>query len=249
MDNLTPKHNNENNTEKIRLQVYLARSGIGSRRTCEQYICEGRVSVNGQIVTEQGIKVSNNDSVKFDGKICTPVRSNVYLALNKPVKYLCTNSDPEGRPLAKELLTGINVRVFHVGRLDFLSSGLILYTNDGEFAKIASHPSSGIEKEYEVQGTLPITDAMLQDFKSGIIENGEKLRIKKYYRHSAHRVRLVLVEGKNREIRRVFKLYNIPLKYIQRTRIGSIELGKLPKGHYRHLSEREIYSIYKRKRK
>ncbi len=154
--------------DTIRLQVFLARCGLGSRRGCETLIHHGRVAVNGAPVTQLGTKVSPGDSVTLDGKVVVPSAKRTYIAVHKPREYLCANSDPQGRPLVSQLFSSaIRARLFHVGRLDFLSTGLILYTNDGEFSKLVSHPRAGIEKEYLVETGRVIDDEFLHQYSRG----------------------------------------------------------------------------------
>jgi 23S rRNA pseudouridine2605 synthase len=228
--------------EAIRLQLYLSRSGIASRRACEKLIAEGNVRVNGKTVTQQGVKVvPGKDSVLYRGKPVFPTRRNFYIALHKPVRYICSHRDREGRPLAEDLLKGhFPVRLFNVGRLDYLSSGLILFTNDGEFARIVTHPSLEIEKEYVVECADKLNPELLDQFSSGIRVEGEMYRIKEYRLVSPVKVRLILSEGKNREIRKLFNHVNIKIKRLHRVRIGNIHLGTLATGAYRKLSPREI---------
>ncbi len=226
---------------EIRLQVYLARSGVSSRRSAEELIAAGRIRVNGRVVTRPGTKVGPDAEVTLDGRRVRPVREMIYLALNKPPGYITSERDPEGRPLASDLLRpAIDKRVFHVGRLDFLSSGLILFTNDGEFARRLSHPSAGVEKEYRVETTDPFADDLLREWQRGIEIEGERYRLARFERKGPRAVDLVLIEGKNREIRRVFHSRNIPVRRVHRIRIGSVTLGGLASGRFRHLTEKEI---------
>ena len=173
-----PGHRAERSPEDaIRLQVFLARCGLGSRRSCETFISHGRVTVNGVPVTQLGDKGGpRRTSVTLDGRDGRPLSPNkIYIAVHKPREFLCANSDPERRPLVSELFSSaIRGRLFHVGRLDFLSTGLILYTNDGEFAKIVAHPGSGIEKEYLVETGRAIDDEFLRRYSKGI-RVGEQL--------------------------------------------------------------------------
>jgi 23S rRNA pseudouridine2605 synthase len=224
----------------VRLQVYLARSGIGSRRKCERYIAEGRVKVNGRTVTEQGSKVDQSDRVVFDGRPVRPVASCRYYALNKPPGYLCTNDDPEGRPLALELLPQEQgIRLFHVGRLDMYSEGLIFFTNDGAFANAVMHPSKEVEKSYDVRTSAGIPEERLREFRRGVVVDGVRYVIETYERIGAREVRLTLKEGKNREIRKLFSHLGLGIERLLRVRIGPVELGSLPSGQYRSLTERE----------
>jgi 23S rRNA pseudouridine2605 synthase len=230
--------------DPVRLQLYMARCGVASRRRSEALILDGTVTVNGSIVTRLGTKVSEEDDVRVAGRKIRPEGRKIYVALNKPRQYLCSASDPEGRPLAIELLTeDYPERLFSVGRLDFLSSGLIFYTNDGEFARSVSHPSSRIEKEYRVESKKPIPEDLLKEYQHGIVVENERYVLQSYRYKTPRSVRLVLVEGKNREIRRVFAHWRIGLKKIHRTRIGNVFLAELPPGSHRPLSVKEIDSL------
>ena len=228
-------------SDEVRLHVYMARCGVASRRKCEELIAAGHVSVDGQPVTTLGARVHPDADVRVDGRRIRMEARNVYLALNKPKEYLCSAVDPEARPLALDLLRPhFSERLFSVGRLDFLSSGLILYTNDGEFARAVSHPSSRIEKEYRVDTKRPIPVEKLEEYRSGLTVEGERYRLVSYEMKNPRRVHLTLVEGKNREIRRVFALWRIGVKRIHRVRIGTIHLKGLPPGSYRHLTQKEV---------
>ena len=228
----------------IRLQAYLAHSGVASRRASEALILAGRVSVNGAAATVLGMKVLPGDRVQVDGRDVHPESKRHYLALHKPPEYLCSSKDPQGRRLALDLLPkDIGERVYTVGRLDYRSSGLILFTNDGDFAAKVSHPSAEIEKEYLVDSTVPIPDRMLEDFLAGVEIEGVLYRCLRIERLGRKSVRIVLIEGKNREIRRVFSHFHLHPQKLQRRRIGPILLGDLPEGKSRPLSAAEISSL------
>jgi 23S rRNA pseudouridine2605 synthase len=225
----------------IRLQVYLARCGLGSRRSCETLIEKGRIAINGRPVTRAGEKVLSTDVVTMDGRKLAATRKRIYIALHKPSGYLCAQSDPEHRPLARDLFcSAISERLFHVGRLDFLSSGLILFTNDGEFSKIVSHPQAGIEKEYLVETGRAIDEEFLKRYEHGMQVGEVIYRCKSYKLRGPHSANITLTEGKNRELRNVFASRNIRLKRVHRLRIGPIALRGIPAGHFRRLTEREV---------
>ncbi len=225
-----------------RLQAFLARCGAGSRRACEELIGQGRVAVNGAVVTQPGVKVEQGDTVTLDGRRVTPSGALIYLAVHKPRGYLCASSDPGGhRPLVQELFSGaIRERLFHVGRLDFLSTGLILYTNDGEFSRLVSHPSAGIEKEYLVEAGRVIDEALLRRYAKGIRVGDVTYRCLRYTLRGPRSVTITLTEGKNREIRNVFASRNVRLKRVHRVRIGAVTLRGIAPGHFRRLTAREI---------
>lgn len=226
-------------SEPVRLQVYLARRGLGSRRHCEQFIREGRVTVNGQRAT-LGCSVTESDKVRLDGESLPRSEALVHLAVHKPPGYLCANEDPRGRPLVADLLAGVGGRLYHVGRLDLQSSGLIFYTNDGHFARTVMHPSSQVEKDYLVETREPVTTEQLTAFQRGIVLGGERYRLQRFEQRSPRRVLLTLVEGKNREIRLVFEHFGLRLRSIHRVRIGCVRLTGIPKGAYRTLSAAEV---------
>lgn len=239
---------NEGTTDepnRIRLQVYLSRCGVASRRRCELLIQEGRVTVNGMTVTEQGMKVTPGDVVTLDGKRLALETRMFYIALHKPRGYICTNNDPEGRPLAVSLLGGIARRhhIYSVGRLDYLSSGLLLFTNDGTFAREIAHPSARVEKEYLVETDDEVSDETLQSFTKGVFREGTKYRIERYTKSGARTVTIVLREGKNRELRNLFAGRGIAVKRIHRTRIGLVKLGPLKPGEFRFLARTEVDSL------
>jgi 23S rRNA pseudouridine2605 synthase len=227
-----------------RLQVFLAHAGLASRRAAEGIIAEGRVSVNGVVVSAQGSKVFPGDAVLVDGKPIRVESRRYYLALNKPPGYICSSSDPQGRPLALNLLPGeIHERLYNVGRLDFLSCGLIFFTNDGDFAARLGHPGSGLEKEYIVEATGHIPDEAALAFEKGITIEGEYYRAQTVQRVNSRALRIVLIEGKNREIRRVFSHFHLHPSRLRRVRIGPVQLGSLAEGASRPLSEQEIEDL------
>ena len=225
----------------LRLQVYLAHAGIASRRASEDIIRTGRVTVNGLAVSALGTKVHEGDIVHLDGKKILLEKHFHYLALNKPSGYLCSSHDPQGRSLALDLLPKTIVeRLYNIGRLDYLSSGLIFFTNDGNFAAKLSHPSSKIEKEYLVESTGPIPDIAVEEFLSGIIIDGVQYKALNIVRLGRKCLRVVLIEGKNREIRKVFSYFHLHPSLLRRVRIGTVVLGDLPEGQSRSLSAEEI---------
>jgi len=227
-----------------RLHVYLAHAGVASRRAAEEIIASGRVSVNGAVVTGQGSKVFPGDTVLFDGKEVRTEKRLVYLALNKPPGYICSSSDPQGRPLAIELLPGgIKERLYNVGRLDFMSCGLIFFTNDGGFAARLGHPGSGIEKEYLVETTGHIPDELIAAFEKGINIEDVYYKALAVGRLGSRAVRVVLVEGKNREIRRVFSHFRLHPFRLRRIRIGPVLLGDLEEGKSRPLNKSELEAL------
>jgi 23S rRNA pseudouridine2605 synthase len=226
--------------EPLRLQVYLAHAGAASRRAAEKLILQGRVAVNGRVVTVLGEKAGPGDEVRLDGR---PVQIETrfrYLALHKPPQYICSSFDPQGRRRALDLLPGdITERLYNVGRLDYLSSGLIIFTNDGDFAARTGHPRSEIEKEYLVEATGSIPDGVLEAFSQGLEIEGQRYRARAVERLGTRSLRVVLIEGKNREIRRVFSHFHLHPRRLHRIRVGPVCLGKLGPGESRPLTEEE----------
>lgn len=229
----------------IRLQSYLAKSGFGSRRSCERLISEGRVSVNTRIVTEMGTKVDKDDVVMVDNVLAEPADRLFYYALNKPKGYVCTNYDPNETKYARDLITiPENNLLFHVGRLDKDSTGLILYTNDGDAAQKIMHPSNRIEKEYAIMTTEPIQRADMDEALRGVyIDSQKPYVIKKFELRSKRWVVVTLTEGKNRELRKIFSYFGYTIRHLVRLRIGPIELGDLPEGKYLPVTKSEMYAL------
>ena len=224
----------------LRLQVYLAHAGVASRRAAERLISEGRITVNGRQVTGPGEKVLPTDDIRFDGNVVKTETRLLYIVLNKPPGYICSSYDPQGRPLALDLLPPCPERLYNVGRLDYLSSGLVIFTNDGDFAARAGHPRAEIEKEYLVESTVPIPDQAIEEFSRGLEIEGIFYRARSVTRLGKKSLRIILVEGKNREIRRVFSHFHLHPKSLQRVRIGPVELGNLKEGESRPLRGEEI---------
>ncbi|MDR2842059.1 MAG: rRNA pseudouridine synthase [Spirochaetaceae bacterium] len=236
--------NNSQDKNTTRLQAYLAHSGIASRRESEKLILAGRVSVNGEKITILGTKVTDGDTVLFDGAPVKPESKLHYIAMNKPVGYLCSSSDIENRPLAIDLLPKtIKERLYNIGRLDFRSSGLIFWTNDGNFAAKLSHPSSGIEKEYIVEASSFIPDELTKAFEEGINVEGINYKCLRIVKTGNKSVRITLIEGKKNEIRKVFSHFHLHPLLLHRVRIGNILLGSLSNGKTRPLIPKELLEL------
>ena len=231
----------------IRLQAYMAKCGAGSRRSSELLIKEGRVMVNNKVVREMGYKVNEDDIVQVDTVTIEPAENVYYIALNKPRGYVCTNYDPNETLYARDLI-GIrdNRLLFNVGRLDRDSNGLILFTNDGNFANSIMHPKFEIEKEYLVHLDRKVD---IEDLKQAIqglyIDMDKPYRIKSYEFVPRRKdyIKVILIEGKNREIRKIFSFLGYEVKGLTRIRIGCIELGNLESGEFRNLSKKEIEGL------
>ncbi len=229
----------------MRLQSFLAKSGFGSRRSCEQMIVDGRISINNKIVRELGTKVERDDAVTVDGIPAEPVERMYYYALNKPAGYVCSNADPNERYFARNLIDVSEKNLlFNVGRLDKESTGLILFTNDGDIAQKITHPSNQIEKEYLVNTDQSIRIEDLQEARQGIyIDDDKPYRIRRYGLETKRWVRIILTEGRNREIRKIFTYFGYTVKKLVRIRIGSLELGDLMPGQFRRISREDILDI------
>ena len=234
-------------SRRERLQVFLARSGVASRRGGERLIEAGRVTVNGRLVVAQGSKVGPDDRVAVDGREVAATVEPVYLALHKPPGYLCANLDPANRPLARSLLPAAAGRLFHVGRLDLASQGLILFSNDGQLAVRAAHPRFGVEKEYHVLTDRRVPVAVLEEYRAGCRIGGVTYRLSSYRLGPGARVTLTLAEGRNREIRRVLGKAGLEVRRLTRVRVGPVTLHGLAPGSWRQLTRREVAWFLRRR--
>jgi 23S rRNA pseudouridine2605 synthase len=231
----------------VRLQKFLAEAGVASRRAGEQFILDGRISVNGQVVRLLGTKIDPlHDKIFVDGKAIRTKRK-LYIALHKPPGCICSRQDELNRRTIYEFLPKEWQNLYSVGRLDFASEGLIFLTNDGQFALQLTHPRFGVRKKYVATIEGKVDAAMLEKFTRGVFHGGEKLQAEKARlisaAHSQSVVELELAEGKNREVRRLFESQNLSVKKLQRTRIGKIKLGELKIGRWRALTETEIRTL------
>jgi 23S rRNA pseudouridine2605 synthase len=228
----------------LRLQVFLAKCGVASRRASEKIIADGRVQVNGCIVTEMGAKVSPGDKVSVDGVSLRPEGCLRYILLNKPSGYVCSLSDEKDRPVAADLLKEhYKERLYNVGRLDMFSSGLIIFTNDGDFAARLSHPSAELEKEYIVQTSVPLPRTLAAEFQHGMRIDDVFYRCLQAHELNSHKISITLIEGKNREIRNVFSHYGVGIKSLTRIRIGAVTMDGLASGQFRELSGQEVTAL------
>ena len=235
---------NTNSTDSIRLQHFLAKCGVASRRASEKIITDGRVCVNGEKITQLGTKVSLKDEVTVDGKKISFEENLRYVLLFKPEGYVCSLADEKGRQIAADLLKPhFTERLYNVGRLDMFSCGLILFTNDGDFAAKISHPSAQIEKEYIVDTSTPLPPDLAEKFTKGLRVDGVFYKAKEAEQINARRMRVVLIEGKNREIRRVFDSFEIGIKALTRIRIGNIKVEGLQSGNFRELTQDDVKNL------
>lgn len=228
-----------------RLQKFMARCGVASRREAESIILAGRVKVNKKTVTELGTKVDeDNDKVFLDGELIRPEKKHYYIMLNKPKGYVTTAKDEFERKTVLELVTDIDARLYPVGRLDYDSEGLLLLTNDGDFAFRMTHPTQHIPKKYRaIVSGIPDIGHIMQLRKGveidGYITKPAKVELGDTRENTAQ-LNITISEGKNRQIRKMCEAIGFPVIKLTRVSIGNVTLGNLPKGKWRHLSEGEL---------
>jgi 23S rRNA pseudouridine2605 synthase len=230
-----------------RLQKILSQAGVASRRQAEQIMLAGRVTVNGALVTELGSKADlQRDHIKVDGRLIHAPRRLVYILLNKPNNTVTTLSDPQHRATVMDLLRGVKERVYPVGRLDYHSEGLLLMTNDGELANTIMSAATHLPKTYIVKVNGSLTGLQEQQFREGIPLSGRRtmpagLRLVHQAENPWYEVRLF--EGRNNQIRLMFKHFGLLVEKLRRVRIGPIELGSLKPGQFRYLTEEEAQKL------
>ncbi len=232
---------------KVRLQKYLADAGIASRRASEAMIVAGRVSVNGRTVCQLGTQVDGDvDVVRCDDREVRP-RRKLYIALNKPAGYVCSRQVERRQARISDLLPRDWSFLYSVGRLDRDTEGLLLLTNDGDFCLRLTHPRYGVRKKYLAIVERRVTEDVLRRLEAGVMEGGDLLRALRARLRSANATRsmveLELVEGKHREVRRLFESQGFPVLSLTRTQIGPIKIGELPPGKYRVLTPSEIRAL------
>ena len=233
----------------VRLQKFLSEAGVASRREGEKLILAGRVTVDGQVVRLLGTKVDRaKNEVALDGRPLKPLAKR-FVALNKPPKILCTRRDTHERRTVFDLLPADWGHLYTIGRLDADSEGLILLTNDGEFCQKVAHPSHGLLKTYRVTLAKRLGPETLEQLTIGLRDKGEFLKARRARLLSTNNTRseaeLVLAEGMNREVRRMFKALGFRVLRLQRVAVGPVKLGELPPGKWRVLSRAEIASCLK----
>ena len=228
----------------MRINKYIASSGLSSRRKADELINNGNVKVNGNAITEPGYDVKENDIVEVNGKVISPERKLVYLALNKPLGYVTTVSDDRKRPVVMDLITDSEVRLFPVGRLDYNTTGLLIITNDGELANKMMHPKNDVYKTYRALVKGVVSDKQIYNLRKGVDIGGYVTRpakaeiIKSVGKNTL--VEISICEGKNRQVRKMFRAIERPVIELTRISIGEIKLGRLMLGGYRKLRKEEI---------
>ena len=235
--------------EKIRLNKYIAQSGLTSRRKADQLIAAGNVKINGIVVKELATEVLPDDRVEVNGSPISLQRKMVYYMLNKPVGYVTTLSDEKGRPIVTDLLGDVTERVFPVGRLDYNTSGLLIMTNDGELANKLAHPRHKIYKTYRAEVTGVLSDERVAKLRKGVdiggfITSPARVRVLKQTKGYAV-AEIEICEGKYRQVRRMFKAVGNKVVALQRVAMGELYLGRLMEGHYRKLTPEEIEYLKK----
>ncbi len=232
-------------SELVRLQKYLANKGVASRRKCEEFITDGLVKINGEVVTKLGTKIDpEKDVVEINEQKISNIKADyIYIMLNKPKGYITSLKQTDSNsPLVTDLLS-ITERVYPVGRLDKDSSGLLLMTNDGDFAYKLMHPSFEKEKEYIVVTEETVTKRMMDRFEKGITIEGYKTQPARVKRIELTKVSLVIKEGRNRQIRKMLSKVGNNVLNLKRVRVNNLRLGGLKEGEFRYLTKSEVKNL------
>ena len=235
------KTDNKNIVEfPLRLVRYLALAGIASRRKSFDIISSGNVKVNGIVVDEPSLMISKDDIVKINNKIII-LSKFVYIMLNKPKGYICTNSDPYAEKKAIDLINLPQYRLFSAGRLDKDSTGLIIFTNDGKFSNKLMHPRNNILKTYEVTVKNKLSKAKIHEMLNGVTESEEILKAQSIQQKAPKKYLFILNEGKKREIRRLVKYADSEVINLNRISIGNLKLGKLKQAEWKYIKPEDIF--------
>lgn len=236
-----------------RLQKFLAEAGVASRRKAEALIAQGKVKVNGKVVTEMGFKIdSEKDEVTYlEKKVSKKQTKMVYIMLHKPVGYVTTAKEQFGRPAVVDLIQGVSERIFPVGRLDYDTSGLLLLTNDGDLTYKLTHPKHDVDKTYIAKLYGVPDEGALQKFRRGVVLEGKRTKPAKIQILNRDKdgrfctAEIIIHEGRNRQVRKMCESIKHPVAQLQRVATGELKLGDLPKGKYRHLTEKEVKYLKK----
>lgn len=227
-----------------RLSKILAAAGVASRRACEELIFAGRVKVNGETILEPQHRVTLSDTLLVDDRQITQTEPKVYYILNKPLGYICTSKKTNNTKIVLDLFQDISLRIFTIGRLDRDTQGLLLVTNDGHFSNKVMHPSSNISKEYVVKTNAEVTADHLVAISSGTLVEGVFVKPLKVVKVRKGTLKIVIGEGKKREIRHLLKAAGLEVEELTRIRIGGLQLGNLPVGSWREMTDKEKKSIF-----
>ena len=229
-----------------RLQKYLANNGIAARRKCEEYIIQGRVKVNGEIVTQLGTKINpEKDIIEFDNKKIDKVEHYVYILLNKPIGYVTTVKDQFNRPTVLDLVK-VNEKILPVGRLDMYTSGALILTNDGEFINKVTHPKNEVEKTYTVTVKGIVSEEEVEQLKNGVkiddyVSGKAKVKIlKTNEQKQISRLQITIHEGKNREVRKMCEAIGKKVLALHRRKIGNLDVKNMKIGTWRYLTNQEV---------
>ena len=232
---------------EVRLQKYLAEAGVASRRKCEELIAQGKVEINGEVITTQGTKVNGDEIIKVDGRLVRQEQKKVYILLNKPVGYISTAKDEFSRKTVLDLLDTVKERVYPVGRLDYDTSGLLLLTNDGELANRMTHPRNEMPKVYRAMIDGKIGEEDVNSLQSGIaIEDYKTAPAKVHVIETGKRetiVEITIHEGRNRQVRKMFETLGHVVLRLKRVAIGPLAIEGIEEGKWRYLRKKEIDTL------
>ncbi len=232
---------------EIRLQKYLAEAGVASRRKCEEFISQGRVEVNGKIVTVPGTKIEGKELIKVDGKEIRQEQKKVYILLNKPVGYISTAKDQFSRRTVLDLVETVKERIYPVGRLDYDTSGLMFLTNDGGLANRLTHPKHEMTKAYRVMISGSLKEEEIKGLENGIEIEGYKTAPAKVSIVDTSKkdsiIEIIIHEGRNRQVRKMFEVMGHVVLRLKRVAIGPVKIEGLEEGNWRYLSKKEIESL------
>lgn len=236
-----------------RLQKFLAEAGVASRRKAEELIAQGKVKVNGKVVTEMGMKIdpAKDEVTYLDKKVTTKNTKMVYIMLYKPEGYVTTAKEQFGRPAVMDLVKGVKERIFPVGRLDYDTSGLLLLTNDGDLTYKLTHPKHDVDKTYIAKLYGVPDEGALQKFRRGVVIDGKRTKPAKIQILNKDKdgrfctAEIIIHEGRNRQVRKMCEAIKHPVAQLKRVATGELKLGDLQKGKYRHLTEKEVKYLKK----
>ncbi|MCL2755464.1 MAG: rRNA pseudouridine synthase [Firmicutes bacterium] len=232
----------------MRINKFLASCGVGSRRACEEYIIKGRIKINGIVVRDLSTQINEKDIVHVDGKLVSASQEFIYIILNKPKGYVTTCNDEKGRKTVLDLIDKEkigNARIFPVGRLDYDTGGLLILTNDGEFTKRVTHPSSKISKTYVATLNKEFHPMHLKNLEQGILIDDQMTHPAKANRTEPNVVELTITEGRNRQVRKMFEALGYRITALRRVAIAGLKLGSLKSGEFKIVSKDIAHSVFR----